>query len=282
VRANEFTATARGYSFTFHLSPGGKNSPSHTYVHVKTRPFDVLLGLTKERDTTRKQRAGYVDIDVGDPDFDAAWVVEGAPLGRVRRLLADAKLRERLTSAAGQLRATIQVEDGELHFSREGYDYASGVVATGNLELLLDLADAVMAESALPSPDAPLAEGDYRSAAGKPTDDRTADRGQILELKRQRAARSAASVRPILFIAPILVVGFTTAFLALSHAKWPPLARAFPLLTLGMFLFAMRGAWMNYVAQRRTAGLPFDYAPFMSFAVVLGVAVAGYLGAFGF
>jgi hypothetical protein len=279
ISTNELTASLRGFVFTFHLDPGGKNSPPHTYIHVKTPPFDLLLDLIKEGDKKGK-RAGYVDIDVGDAAFDGAWIVEGAPVGRIKRLLADEALRRRLVRCADHDNAEVQVEDGDVHFSKRGMDYQNGALLMDNLELMVDLASAVMAENARPAPDAVVTEGDYRSAPAQDTD-RTGDRAQIATLKRQRAARTAGESRIQLFLAPVAMIGLTIAFFSFA-GKPPPFARIFLLVELGMVAMFMRSIGSSYFAARRTAGLAPDYALLATLAAVVAAAVAASLGAFGF
>ena len=282
VKSDQFTARARGYALTFRLSSGGKSTPARTHVEIGTRPFELVLGLTKQAEWVPRAHVDRVDLEVGDAAFDAAWTVEGAPAARVRRLLSDARLRARLTDTALLGKVDIQVDGGALRLTRDGQDYQGGVVSIENVEHMLDLADAVMAECALPSPGAPEAEADYRHAAGAKVDDGGADHAEILDLKRQRAARAVAKMRPILFVMPVFIVGGMNALFALSHKHWPAIARAFPLYALAVFLVGMRTVWTKYVADRREAGLPFDYAPFVCLAAAASVAVAGCLGWFGY
>jgi hypothetical protein len=280
MTGDELTASARGFVFTFHLDPGGKNSPPHTYIHVKTPPFDLLLDLVKEGDKRRNRAAGYVDIEIGDAAFDAAWIVEGAPAGRVKRLLADDALRRRLLACSDQPEAEVQIEDGDVHFSKRGSDYKSGIVITANLELMLDLATAVMTENALAAPDAPVTEGDYRSAPAADRD-RSGEREQIVLLKRKRALRRVESTRIGLLLFPVAVVGITIAFFAFA-SKTPPGSHIFLLVELAMIGVFFRGAGSNYFAARRTAGLPPDYALFAVLGAVVIAVAATSLGVFGF
>lgn len=53
---------------------------------------------------------GMQDIEVGDPDFDGAFVIQGHDEARVRDLLADPKLR---TLMAAQPAIRLSVKDSE-------------------------------------------------------------------------------------------------------------------------------------------------------------------------
>ncbi len=177
----------------------------------------------RERDRRGKRRGAYVDVQIGDAVFDETWIVEGAPEDRVKRLFADVALRGRVVDAAQNNDAEIQAEDGDVHFSKVGLDYRNGALVTENLELMLDLAAAVMAENALASPSAAAVEGDYRKAPAA-SNDRTEEREQMAALKKKRAARIVASQRVIMFAVPILMIATTIVFFAL--AKKPPPRRA--------------------------------------------------------
>jgi hypothetical protein len=73
---------------------------------------------------------GMQDIEVGDPDFDEAFLIQGNDEAKVRRLLADPKLRG-LIAAQPKVRLTVKDSEGwfgpsfpedvdELHFQVVG------------------------------------------------------------------------------------------------------------------------------------------------------------------
>jgi hypothetical protein len=92
---------------------------------------------------------GMQDIEVGDPDFDGAFIVQGNDEARVRTLLADPTLRA-LIAAQPKIRLTVKDSEGwfgprfpgdvdELHFQ------AVGVIKdVERLKALFDLFAAVL------------------------------------------------------------------------------------------------------------------------------------------
>lgn len=87
---DSFSATVRGLRLDVELAAGGKNTPKYTHVEVKAAaPFALILYLRPQTagELRAVQEGEAVDLQVGDPDFDAAWIVEGAPRERVVRLL---------------------------------------------------------------------------------------------------------------------------------------------------------------------------------------------------
>lgn len=56
------------------------------------------------------RRMGMQDVEVGDPDFDAAFVIKGNDEGKVRTLFSDPKLRQLIQE---QPRIRLEVKDSE-------------------------------------------------------------------------------------------------------------------------------------------------------------------------
>jgi hypothetical protein len=204
---DRFTATVRGLRLDVELAAGGKEGPDHTHVAVKApAPFALVLYLRLR--TTGEERAiqkgDAVNILVGDPVLDAAWIVEGAPRERVLRMLEDPALRTRLRALRGVNEPSVVVEDDHVLVSRRDFDTHGISLATERIELALALAEAAVAESAR---DLPAKEGaaDYRTAARRP--DGRGERAQIEALARLRASREIGKARTALVVGELAAPG---------------------------------------------------------------------------
>jgi hypothetical protein len=272
VSGHHLKARARGFEVAVQLSDGGKNSPSHTYVDVRTPPFDLLLALSLERTRGSRRGGDYLDVEVGDPGFDGAWVVEGAPVDRVQRLFTDASLRQKLVSFSAHRNPAADIEDGVVHLSKEGIDFGGAMPSTDTLLLALDLATAVMAENALPSPHATEQEGGYRAAPAA-SDDRSGDRAAVIRLKKERAVRALRTMRPLLFLLPIAISFPTMAFFSFSHARLPPFAPFLPAVMLVAPLWLMRAMISSYLSKRRMAELGADVPLYVTYGLCVAASV---------
>lgn len=100
VQARRFglNAVVRGVPVRWDVLGGGRGSPVHTVCSVRLeRPPHLLMELRRQTgDELEQVRAGRaVDVVVGDPAFDDAFIVEAAPAEVAKKLL-DADTRRML------------------------------------------------------------------------------------------------------------------------------------------------------------------------------------------
>lgn len=245
----------RGMLLDVHFVAGSRNTPSHTTIDVAFSPCPVLLHLRPQNaDEERSVEQGQaIDLRVGDPAFDAAWIIEGAPAERVTRILADAGLRARLLAFARIERPSVKIEDGKVSLYRGGSEVGPDAVDTERMELSLALAEAVMADAATPLAPAETdpALAAYRTA---PSADGSGA-AKIAELKALRATRAIGQLR----IAAIALGSVLTLVLLGFQliGDLPPIFPTIPvLLMLALVTAALASAYRN---ERRSApGLPHD------------------------
>ena len=207
--AGSLQGTVRGLGLEVLFVSGSKSERAKTKVEVTFSPCALMLHLRRQTiEEERAVKAGEaVDLTVGDLDFDAAWIVEGAPAERVTRLLANADLRARLMAFAALGTPSIAIEDGKLHLEKEGQDFDGKAIRTEWIELALGLAEAVVDESRAPltGEEVDAAGSDYRSV--RRVDGSPAAAEKIVELKRLRAVRGIKETR----LATIAIMGVMTA-----------------------------------------------------------------------
>lgn len=118
IRVKDWTLTLD----TFTVSTG-KSSTTYTRLRAPYRNKDgfrfriyrksIFSGLGK--------RFGMQDLEVGDPEFDEAFIVQGNDPSKVKQLLSYEPLRRRI---AGQLNFHVEVKNDEGWF---GADFPDGV-----------------------------------------------------------------------------------------------------------------------------------------------------------
>lgn len=91
------------------------SSTTHTYTRMRT-PFLTRNGLTfaVEREgmiSAFLKRFGQQDIEIGDPDFDKAFLVKGNDEAKVRRLLQDPRMHQ-LIQVQPEVRFKIRADAG--------------------------------------------------------------------------------------------------------------------------------------------------------------------------
>lgn len=108
---------------TFTVSTG-KSSTTYTRLRAPYRnPGGFRFNVSPENFLSGIGRFfGMEDLEIGAPEFDAAWVVQGSDPSRVRRLFSDPGIRTLLRGAGG---VSFRVRGDEGWFSRrhpEGID----------------------------------------------------------------------------------------------------------------------------------------------------------------
>ena len=195
--AGSMSGTVRGLALDVKFVSGSKNTPAHTTIDVACSPCPVLLHLRLQTDAEVQsvKKGEAIDLTIGDPQLDAAWIIEGAPPERVLRILEDPSLRARLVAFSQSDTPSIQIDDGKVHLYLRGTEVGAEAIATERIELALGLAEAVIADAATPLParEIDVAAFTYRTAPR--VDPEIAAAAQVAELKLLRATRALADLR---------------------------------------------------------------------------------------
>jgi hypothetical protein len=192
------SGTLRGLEVEMRVAGGSKGRPPYTSITVAGVPATILLHLRRQDDVESDQvrRGEGVDLVLGDPTFDATWIVEGAPAERVERVLRHPWFRERIMALAGLARASILVEEGKVTIEATGDDFAGPAIDPGRFQLAVALAEAVALDAATPLPNgAEAMAATYRTPARLAPD--TAGLARMAELKVLRGTRAIAELRPV-------------------------------------------------------------------------------------
>jgi hypothetical protein len=205
------TGAVRGMALDVRFLEATKQSPAHETITVACAPCAIALELRRQTADEQRsvERGQAIDVFVGDPAFDATWIVEGAPPERVIRLLSDPPLRAQLLAFAQLDGPSLVVADGKLTLHRSGTDVGDEAIATERIELALAFATAVIvdAETPLAPREIDVASAGYRSAnRGDPT---AAEASSLVELRRVQATRALDQLR----VAALAVNGFVTLLL---------------------------------------------------------------------
>lgn len=256
--AGSLGGTVRGMGLEVLFTSSSKTEQAKTKVEVTFSPCALMLHLRKQTiEEERAVRAGEaVDLTVGDPEFDAAWIVEGAPSERVTRLLSDPVLRRSLLEFAALGSPVIAIEDGLVHLEKEGQDIEGDVILTRRIELALAVAEACQEESQLPLAGAEVDEAgsDYRSV--RTVDGSPAGAAKIADLKRLRASRGLKELR----VVTIAAMGILTAFLGFVVSKTQDIERFAVIPVLLFQAFATAGLIQTYRGHKKSApDVPTDY-----------------------
>ena len=112
--------TVQGVRMTCTIYQGGKHSHPHTVLEAPTPAgmpaCEIHLFPQDSGDQRRVERGVEIDVEIGDPRFDAAVVVEAAPAGVVRAVLDD-HLR---ACVLQMMPCQIDVTAGNLHIRKRG------------------------------------------------------------------------------------------------------------------------------------------------------------------
>ena len=275
---SSLSGVARGLPLHVNFVAQTKNRPAHTTIDVTIEPCPFLLHLrlqtAAEEELVRRGEA--VDLTIGDPELDGAWIIEGAPPERVIRVLSSPALRAKLEAFSDIEDATVTVEEGKVSVHRRGTEVGADAVAIERIELALDIAQAVIEDARTP-----LQAGDVDPAASTYRTVRRADpdasaAAKLAELKLLRATRAlsqlqwvaiAGHVFPVLMILGVQLPGTS-----------PPLA-ALPILAF--MLIATLGVLRSYHEHKKSAP-SVQLPPWTARIMVLGWAVAVILLLRGF
>jgi hypothetical protein len=220
-REGYLAGTLRGLAVEMNFRPYRKQSPSRTVITVAGVPATILLHLRRQTDVESEQvRQGKaIDLVLGDPAFDAAWIVEGAPADRVERVLRHPWFLQRFMALASRERGSVLVEDGKVTITCSGNDFEGPAIDPERFELAVALAEAVALDAAAPLPNSAEAlAATYRTAARLGPD--TAGLARSAELKVLRGTRAIAELRPVGIAFPAIL---SVLLLALCFVPGTPL-----------------------------------------------------------
>jgi hypothetical protein len=268
----EMSGKIRGMPLEVRFVSGDRYKVQHTTIEVAFAPCAVLLELRKqdasEEREVRERRA--VDLTVGDPALDQAWIIEGAPPERVKRMLSDASLRAQLAAFAEIDGATLKVEDGKVSLYKLGSEVGADAIATDRIELCLALAEAAVADAKTPLDHGEVSEAgsDYRAA---PRTDELEGAAKIAELKSMRAARRIAQLRlATLVTMPALSVA---AAILPAVTAGPALAVTAPVL-LAVAALSAAILWSYRDAKKSAPTVPDDPVLVRCFAACWAINLA--------
>ena len=111
---NQWTVTLDSYSV-----PSGDSSTTYTRLKSTLENKDGFqFTLFREGLVARLDKAlGLKDIEIGVPDFDHDFVIQGNNEAKLRALFADVKIRQLIQE---QRRITLGIKGNELHFEAQG------------------------------------------------------------------------------------------------------------------------------------------------------------------
>jgi len=190
-RTGTATCVARGFKVVFRFATRGSGSSSEPWteadVEVATAPLTLHLVPETRRMKRNVERGLAVDVQLGEPDFDALFLVEAAPVSLVRSVLSrDVQERlialkaDELSTGPFGLRLAKQGWNEDPDAIREFVDLAAMVAER------ITTAVAAAVEAAAPQVDP------YRGEAGASQDRRRWEAG-----KQRLAAQHAAEVEHV-------------------------------------------------------------------------------------
>lgn len=277
----DISGKVRGLHLEVHFVSGTKQTPNHTTIDVVFSPCPLLLHLRPQDEAEIRSvtKGEAIDLQLDDPSFDAAWIIEGAPAERVTRVLADPALRARLLAFRAIDRASVKIEDGKISLLRDGSEVGADAIATERIELALALAEAVIAEAATPlaPSETDPATGDYRCAPHMAGD--ASGEAKIAALKTLRATRAMGQLRIATIAATSLLSVVLLCFQLVSDL--PPILPTLPMLLMVILVTVAIGS--AYRNERRSApGLPHDKVLLgwmvVTWAIDLALALKAALG----
>lgn len=267
--ASSITGVMRGRPISVQFQSGGKSSPASTSVEVDCAPCRVLLHLRKADDSERTlvERGHAKDLPIGDPAFDEAWIVEGAPDERVRRILSDPALRARIKAFHSCTAPSVQIEDGKVLVYHKNSDFLTSGVVTDRIELAVALALAAVSDAETPLLPGEVETANYRSI--RRADPEADAEAQIVQLKEIQATRAILDVRSGVIAAFSITTVLIVAF------QWSEVA---PIATTGLLVFtffvAIALGRQYFLARRKAPWLPHDRWAFGWSAACLAIDAA--------
>ncbi len=101
------TATVRGFTVRFRFTSRGSGSSSESWTEAEVdashEPLILSMRLQTSLDGYFVRQGLAIDVQVGDPTFDAKYLVEGAPAAVVTRVLTPAVQRKLLLEEPNEL-----------------------------------------------------------------------------------------------------------------------------------------------------------------------------------
>lgn len=204
------SGTRAGHAVTFRLTTrtAGRSSQCWTEIELALPLLPVVLSIRPSHVVAERQvaRGQAVDRTLGDPSFDAAFIVEVAPLAVVRRAL-NAELRRRLLALA-----PLELELGERRLVLATKGWHDDAATVGELVALL-VAIAEGLGEALSAAEA--AQIGFRGGARLTA----AERAEVMTLRLVQARRARALRR--LRLVGLGITGLVMLTLTLLHAYSP-------------------------------------------------------------
>lgn len=247
----------RGLAFEARFRPASKHDFERTTIEVACPAAALVLDLRLQNAEEERAvaRGEAIDVTTGHAAFDAAWIVEGAPAERARRVLASPGIQDRLLAFASLPDAAIAVGDGNVSLTFRGTEVGADSIATARVELALALAEAVIADARAPRPEGEidLSQASYRSVAR--VDPRVAEGREVAALERVRGARAMANLRTSTLGATATLTLATLA--AALQRDFPPIVLT-PVLAFVSLLVALGIGSLARAARRRAPEVPYD------------------------
>ncbi len=192
----------RGLDFRYQFLPGGRSNQRSTSFDIalppEVPPFEMELRPQTRIELAHVEHGRAIDVELGDAQFDDAFIVEVAP-GELAHELLEQRTRSTLL---GLFPCKVAVSGGRMHFQKTGYLEEPGEVRRV-VELCTDLASrlgtmkARLAEKQLEAIREDVSAG-YRGASPEAVRAlAAAPRGaeEIAALREAREKRSAYQVK---------------------------------------------------------------------------------------
>jgi hypothetical protein len=214
--------TIEGRLVRYSIMEGSRGSKGCTLASTQlpTGAAQLELHLKPElpRDKALVERGHEVDLVVGDPAFDAAFVVEAAPAQTVRALL-DVRTRSELLTL---LPCEIHIAAGQVQFRKSGVWAAPWEVCeiarlVGGLAARMPALGMEQQQHQL---HALHAQSDgYRGISARETASRVAESEGVIEIAHVRAVRRRRAKRNALFFVAACVVSLIAFFVLCDAVK---------------------------------------------------------------
>jgi hypothetical protein len=199
-----------GLETTYRFATRGSSSNTEhwTEIEIELPPYPLSFNVRRHGwfDRGKIERGTMVDVIVGDPVFDEAFLVEAAPADAVKRLLDDVVRTQLATYRTVELTTETKDDQKVLRLAIRGWIEQEGD-AQRAAELPVRIASRVRAVFAHLEKEAPTSiEGSpYRpmidGAAARATAAKREAEVAAIELLRTERARRAKTLAVILFVA---------------------------------------------------------------------------------
>ncbi|HQY61433.1 MAG TPA: hypothetical protein PK141_08575 [Polyangiaceae bacterium] len=197
------------------LTSRGKGSGASPWTEVTVTMegpvLDFELRPQSLTETIDLHRGMAIDVQLGDPAFDRAFIVEGAPAAAVRAVFADAALRSALVELGS---IDVTRTDDTLDLGAKGWLWGERLAKLAETagRLAARVAE-VSAEEARP------AQSTYRPTPRDPT--REAERRALADARATRKTKVGANTIAIIVFVVLFMVAWVAAVVA-PRAPEPP------------------------------------------------------------